>query len=126
MLLLLVLVATLMPAVWVWPHRVQLASWLRNLDKWVHLLTFAMLALWFAGQYRPRSYWRIAIGLFAFGVLIEVCQRVVGYRSADLLDIGANTVGIFSGLAIALAGAGGWCLLFEAWYVERRAGAEID
>jgi VanZ family protein len=125
-LLLLVFAATLLPAVWFWPDRVQLVSWLRNLDKWAHLLTFAILALWFAGQYRPRSYWRIALGLFAFGVLIEACQRLVGYRSADLLDIGANTIGIVSGLAIALAGAGGWCLLFETWYVERRAGAGID
>ena len=51
---------------------------------------------------------------------------MVGYRSADLMDIGANTLGIASGLAIALAGAGGWCLPFEAWYAGRRAGAEID
>lgn len=125
-LLLLVLVATLTPAVWLWPDRVQLASWFRNLDKWAHFLTFAALALWFAGQYRPRSYWRIALGLFAFGVLIEMCQRLVGYRSADLLDVGANSIGIVAGLAIALAGAGGWCLPFETWYIERKAGAELD
>jgi VanZ family protein len=125
-LLLLVLAATLLPAVWLWPDRMQLSSWFRNLDKWAHLLTFAILALWFAGQFSRGSYWRIALGLFAFGILIEVCQRLVGYRSADLMDIGANTVGIVSGLAIALAGAGGWCLLFETWYTERRAGAEID
>jgi VanZ family protein len=125
-LLLLVLVATLMPVFWLWPDRAQLASWFRNLDKWAHLATFALLAVWFAGQYRPRSYWRIGLGLFAFGVLIEVCQRMVGYRSADLMDIGANTLGIVSGLAIALAGLGGWCMLFEAWYAGRRAGAQID
>ena len=75
-LLVLVLVATLMPVVWLWPDRTQLATWFRNLDKWAHLATFALLAVWFAGQYRPRSYWRIAVGLFAFGALIEVCQRI--------------------------------------------------
>ena len=125
-LLALVLVATLMPVVWLWPDRMQLVNWFGNLDKWAHLATFTVLAVWFAGQYRPRSYWRIAVGLFAFGVLIEICQRLVGYRAADLMDVGANTLGIVSGLAIALAGAGGWCLPFEAWYAGRRAGAKID
>ena len=125
-LLLLVLCGTLMPAMWFWSDSADLISWIGNYDKWVHLLTFALLALWFAGQYRPRSYWRIALGLFVFGVLIEIGQGLVGYRSAELLDIGANTFGIVSGLAIALAGAGGWCLLFESWYTERKVREELD
>ena len=125
-LLLLVLGTMLVPAVWFWPDRLQAVSWFASLDKWAHLMTFAGLALWFAGQYRPRFYWRIALGLFAFGVLIEASQRLVGYRSADLLDIGANTIGIVSGLVVALAGAGGWCLLLEAWFVERGARVGLD
>jgi len=118
--LILVLALTVMPAVWFWPDQVRMVSLLENLDKWAHLVTFAFLALWFAGQYRPRSYWRIALGLLAFGALIEVCQRVVGYRTAELLDFGADTIGIIIGLAIAMAGAGGWCLPFEDWYIRRR------
>lgn len=125
-LLAFVLATTVMPAVWLWPDRMSSMSWLENADKLAHFATFALLTLWFAGQYRPRSYWRIAIGLLAFGILIEVCQRAVGYRSAEWLDFGADAVGIIFGLAIAVAGAGGWCQPFEAWYIGRRSGAGID
>lgn len=125
-LLILVLALTVMPAIWLWPDRVRIVSWLDNLDKWAHVATFAFLAVWFAGQYRPRSYWRIALGLLAFGALIEVCQRAVGYRTAELLDFGADTIGIIIGLAIAMAGAGGWCLSFEDWYIRRKSGVVVD
>jgi len=122
----LVLALTVMPAVWLWPDPARIVSWRENLDKWAHFATFALLALWFAGQYRPRSYWRIALGLLAFGALIEVCQRAVGYRTAELQDFGADTIGIIVGLAIALAGAGGWCQPFEDWTIGRKSGASVD
>ena len=125
-LLLMVLAGAVMPAIWLWPDRVRIEDWLDNLDKWVHLLTFAFLAVWFAGQYRRHAYWRIAAGLVGFGILIELCQRIVGYRSAELLDIGADVAGVFIGLAIGMAGAGGWSQRFEMWYITRRADAGVD
>lgn len=125
-LLLLVLAGTLMPAIWFWPDRVKVLGWLDNLDKWAHLLTFAFLAVWFTGLYSRRAYWRIAAGLVGFGVLIEVCQRAVGYRSAEWLDLGADVVGIMVGLAIGLAGAGGWSQRFEDRYLARGADAGLD
>ena len=85
-LLLAVLAGAMMPAIWLWPDRALISDWLDNLDKWAHMLTFAFLAVWFAGQYTRRSYWRIAAGLVGFGILIELCQRLVGYRSAEWLD----------------------------------------
>lgn len=125
-LLLLVLAGTLMPAIWFWPDRVKVLGWLDNLDKWAHLLTFAFLAVWFTGLYNRHAYWRIAAGLVGFGVLIEVCQRSVGYRSAEWLDLGADVVGIMVGLAIGLAGAGGWSQRFEHRYLARGADAGLD
>lgn len=122
LLLLLVLVATLMPAVWFWSDRVQLARWLGSIDKWSHFLAFFVLAAWFAGLYRRQNYWRVAIGLLAFGVLIELCQRAVGYRSAEWLDVAADAAGIAAGLAAAWLGLGGWSLRFEAWWLARRQG----
>ncbi len=88
-------------------------------DKWLHGLTFVALALWFSGQYARHSYWRLILGLAAFGLLIEVTQRMVAYRSADWMDLVADLLGIGVGMAIALAGAGGWCLRFEEWLQNR-------
>ena len=122
LLMLLVLAATLMPASWLFGDREIAVPWFPHADKWLHGLTFAVLALWYAGQYRPRSYWRIVIGLMAFGVLVELCQLMVGYRTADWLDIGANGAGIIAGLAVATAGAGGWCLRVEEWQAVRQTG----
>jgi len=124
-LLLVVLAGTLMPAVWFWPDRGQFLAWFVDVDKWLHGVTFVVLAIWFAGQYRPRSYWRIGTGLIFFGVLIEACQRLVTYRSAELFDIVADSIGIAIGLIIAMAGLGGWSLRIENWYISRDAGAGI-
>ena len=125
-LLLLVLASALMPAIWFWPDRVRVENWLAHLDKWAHLLTFAFLAVWFAGQYRRGAYWRIALGLVGFGILIEICQRAVGYRSAEWLDLGADVIGIVIGLMIGLAGAGGWSQRLEQRYVTRGSEAGLD
>ena len=61
----------------------------------------------------------VALGLLAFGALIELCQRAVGYRSAEWLDLAADAAGILAGLGIALVGAGGWCQRVEAWLGAR-------
>lgn len=120
LLLLLVVAAAIMPAIWLWPDRVRIVRWFADIDKWAHAITFCVLAIWFAGQYRKRAYWRIALGLLAYGVLIELLQRLVGYRSAEWLDVAADVAGILVGLAIAAAGAGGWSLRLENWYLQRR------
>ena len=88
-------------------------------DKWLHGATFMVLALWFAGQYARDSYWRLVVGLVAFGLLIEATQRMVAYRDAEWLDLVADLLGIGVGMAIAIAGAGGWCLRFEEWLQDR-------
>ena len=88
-------------------------------DKWLHGVTFAFLTVWFSGQYGPRSYWRVALGMLAFGGFIELCQRMLSYRSAESLDLLADAIGIAVGLAIAAAGAGGWSLRLETWLARR-------
>jgi VanZ family protein len=125
-LLLLVLAATLMPVVWLWSDRRQVIAWFFEFDKWLHGITFVFLAIWFSGQYPPRSYWRIGIGLIFFGLLIEASQRMVTYRSAELFDIVADAAGIAVGLVIAVAGAGGWSLRIEDWYARRKAGPDLE
>ena len=119
-MLLLVLAATLMPAVWFWDDRVKALYWFESVDKWLHGVTFLVLSMWFTGLYRKRSYWKIGIGLLLFGLVIEACQRMVSYRSAEWLDVGADTAGIILGLVIGAAGIGGWCLRAEERFAKRR------
>lgn len=119
-LLLLVLAATLMPAVWYWDDRFRALSRFESVDKWVHGVTFLVLSLWFTGLYRKRSYWKIGIGLLLFGLIIEACQRMVTYRTAEWPDVGADAVGIILGLVIGVVGIGGWCLRAEELLAKRR------
>ena len=119
-LLIFVLASTLIPAAWFWSSSRDFGSWLINFDKWLHGITFVILAVWFAGLYRPRSYWRIGVGLILFGLFIEACQQLVAYRSAEMFDVAADIIGIVIGLVIAGAGLGGWTLRLEGWLVRRR------
>jgi VanZ family protein len=121
LILMAVLALTMMPAVWLWPDRDQVVRLFDSFDKLAHAVVFAILAIWFAGQYRKASYWRIALGLLAFGVFIELCQRLVGYRTAEWLDVVADGVGIVIGLSVSLVGLGGWALRVETWLVDERA-----
>ena len=117
-LLFVVLAATLMPAMWFWGRAGTFSIWFIETDKWLHGVTFAVLATWFVGQYRRQAYWRVATGLLAFGLLIEACQRLVGYRTADWHDVVADCAGIGVGLLAGLAGAGGWALQVESWFAR--------
>jgi VanZ family protein len=117
--LLAVFAAALAPGFWS-PHAGRL---LIGADKWLHAATFMILALWFCGQYTRRAYWQIGLWLLAFGILIELCQRMLTYRSGDLRDLAADAAGILIGLALARAGIGGWSLRAEDWLTQRRSRA---
>jgi len=121
LLLALVLVATLSPAMWLFGDRARALLWFHNADKWLHGGTFLVLTFWFTGLYDRRRWWLVALGLVAFGFVVEGCQMLVSYRTADWFDIAANVAGILTGLAIAAAGAGGWGPRFENWLLERNA-----
>ena len=111
LLLVSVLTLAIVPAIWLWPQ--DPATVWRLSDKWLHGLTFAVLALWFSGQYAREAYWKLALGLLAFGALIEVCQRMISYRTAEWNDLLADLLGIVVGLLIASLGAGGWSMRIE-------------
>ena len=120
LLLFAVLAGAVMPAIWIWPPHVARDVWFGGADKWTHAISFAFLAVWFSGQYRTGSYWRIALGLLAFGLLIELVQRSLSHRTAEWYDVLADVVGIGIGLLVALAGLGGWSQRFEQWLESRR------
>jgi|HigsolmetaAR201D_1030396.scaffolds.fasta_scaffold01081_5 VanZ family protein len=83
-------------------------------DKVEHALAYAMMTLWFTGMYPRSSYLRVALGMFALGVAIEIAQALLPFgREMDVRDVIANTVGIAIGIAAALAGLGGWAQRIE-------------
>ncbi len=118
LLLIGVLVTAMMPAVFPWSGELE-ARWLQLSDKWLHGITFAFLAVWYSGQFAPRSYWWLAVGLLAFGALIEFCQSLVTYRTAETGDLVADMLGIVAGLILAVIGLGGWSLRAEDWMRKR-------
>lgn len=118
LLLIVVLLGALSPTFW-FDSKAKALVWFEHADKWLHAMTFAGLTIWFAGMFARSVYWRIAIGLTVFGLIIEACQLLVSYRIADWVDVGANTIGIIVGLAAAAAGLGAWGLRVEDWYSRR-------
>lgn len=116
-LLISVLVFALLPAIWFWPKSSPGSFELS--DKFLHGLTFTVLAVWFSGQYARQTYWKLALGLLVFGAMIEAIQYLVPYRSAETGDMIADITGITIGLIIALLGAGGWSLRTESWLQKK-------
>ena len=82
-------------------------------DKFFHALTYLVLMVWFAGIYRNRWYWILALGLAAMGIAIEFLQTTVPYRFFDNYDLLANVAGIAVGWALALLGLNRWCQFAE-------------
>ncbi len=70
-------------------------------DKLAHLVTYFVLGGWFAVIARDRRVlgWSL-IGLFAYGVLIELLQSLTGYRYAEWADVLANACGSVTGILL--------------------------
>jgi VanZ family protein len=68
-------------------------------DKYEHVLAYATLCGFF-GQLLQRFqlHLKISLALIGMGALLEVLQGLTWYRSPDLFDIAANSVGVVSGL----------------------------
>ncbi len=113
LLLIVVLAAAMAPELF--PTSGTGAPWLKLSDKWLHGITFAFLAVWYSGQFARQSYWMVGVGLLAFGLLIEFCQSLVTYRTAETGDLIADILGILAGLTVALVGLGGWSARVETW-----------
>ncbi len=83
-----------------------------NLDKLVHVLTYATLTLWFI-QLAPAERWiRIALWFVGMGVAIEIAQGQTAYRYFSFADMVANATGIVTALLAARCGLSNllaWC-----------------
>ena len=83
-------------------------------DKQAHALSFFVLMLWFAGLFRVTVLPWVALGLLAYGVLIEYLQSLLPYRTAEFADVVFDVGGILVGWALATAGLGNWAQTVEA------------
>jgi VanZ family protein len=70
-------------------------------DKLAHFLAYAALAYWFSQFYFQRTRLACALGFIAMGVGLEFAQGALGYRSFDLADMAANTLGVLAGWGAA-------------------------
>ena len=69
-------------------------------DKTGHFIAYAMLSAWFSLLVEQRkSLWSILFGLIACGLFLEFLQGLTSYRSGDLADAVANSLGVITGLA---------------------------
>jgi VanZ family protein len=85
-------------------------------DKLEHTVAYAALTLWFAGIYPKSRYPMIGVALLVMGIAIEGLQGTMNLgRQADMRDVYANTLGIVSGLLLALLWLGGWAQRVESW-----------
>ena len=71
-------------------------------DKIGHLLAYGLLMFWFCFLYRIR-YTRLAygIGWIALGITLEFAQGATGYRSFEVADMAANSLGVLLGWGIS-------------------------
>lgn len=75
-------------------------------DKLNHWSAFFILTFLACHAYPQRRFWQIALALVAYGIGIEVAQYFTKYRSADVMDVVADSIGIFVyGLCILLNNA---------------------
>ena len=100
-----------------------------NLDKLMHVLTYATLTLWFL-QLGPAERWiRIALWFVGMGVAIEIAQGQTGYRYFSFADMAANAMGIVTALLAAHCGLSNlltWCERVLTWHVPVLEPPPVD
>lgn len=71
-------------------------------DKLGHLLAYGMLMFWFSQLYAKRSRTLYAFAFVAMGIGLEFAQGQLGYRTYEVFDMYANTLGVLLGWSVAL------------------------
>lgn len=71
-------------------------------DKFSHAFAYLVLMSWFANLYET---WvqriRFAVGFVILGIVLEFIQGWTGYRSLEVADMAAGTVGVSLGWILA-------------------------
>ena len=71
-------------------------------DKFSHTLAYCVLMSWFANLYRALSRRTMfALGFVVLAIALEFVQRETGYRTFEIADMAAGTVGVAAGWLLA-------------------------
>ena len=84
-------------------------------DKLVHATGFLGFMIWFGGIFERRLLPRVALGLVAYGALIEALQALTPTRQAEFPDLAADIAGVLLGWLLCAAGLSRWCAVLESW-----------
>ncbi len=68
-------------------------------DKGNHFIAFSILTILILHAYRIKYLWAFTLMLF-YGIFIETSQLFAVNRHGELLDVLADTIGIFGGMLI--------------------------
>jgi VanZ family protein len=73
-------------------------------DKVGHFIAYGSLMAWFCFLYR-KAFSRVlyGAGFVSMGIGLEFIQGMLGYRTYEVFDMYANTLGVLLGWAAALA-----------------------
>jgi VanZ family protein len=73
-----------------------------NRDKLAHFVAYGSLAFWFGMlcEGRGRQLW-VALGFAAMGAVLEFLQGLTDYRTFEIADMVANTIGAALGWGLA-------------------------
>jgi VanZ family protein len=69
-------------------------------DKMDHIAAFIVFSILFYWAFRFEKMYRIILYGIAFGSFIEFIQSFIPYRSADLIDVAADLVGVLTGIIL--------------------------
>ncbi len=91
-------------------------SWFPADDTLQHGLSYVAMGLWFAALFERRHLLRVALGLFAFGVSIEILQAAMNIgRAAQWVDVLANGIGIAIAVGVTRSVSESWMVSIERW-----------
>ena len=83
-------------------------------DKIGHFIGYGTLMFWFCqlyGAWRARAGY--ALGFAAMGIVLEFIQGAIGYRTYELLDMVANSIGVLLGWTGAQFAGDRWLARLE-------------
>lgn len=66
-------------------------------DLFLHFVAYGLLMWCFAQAYETVNPWTLMGACAGWGILIEVAQGFTSFRSFEVWDMAANTVGVFLG-----------------------------